>query len=94
MKPLSELENNWRENANLKHEIAPHASAQLLKCADLLQAWLREAHEELIRDTISEKTLSGWVKWVRDKLLGTTRTEGEKCPLTETEKEGPRRKPG
>jgi hypothetical protein len=88
MKPLSELENNWRENANLKDTLAPHASAQLLKCADELQAWLRGWHNELGKnDTLPHPDKLGPVygmaieyarKLIQEKLLGTTRQEGEK----------------
>jgi len=88
MKPLSELENNWRENVNLKDTLAPHASAQLLKCADELQAWLREADKELQEAADNQRpdimgprygaAISASRKWVREELLGTTRTEGKK----------------
>jgi len=42
--------------------------------ANLLEAWLREADEELLRDISSEPEegiVSSWVMWIRNKILGT-----------------------
>ena len=44
--------------------------------AELLQAWLREADQEMALHAMDPESVS--TEWVRHDLLGTTRTEGER----------------
>ncbi len=87
MKPLSELVKEWRARAeSLNHDLEEPLAALAHDCwkadADELQAWLREADEEVLLETESEQDACTWIMWIRDKLLGTypgtTRMEGKK----------------
>ena len=79
MKPFSEKLKEL-ERARDAEEFSSSARAAYAVCIDLLQAWLREADSEMVE----EQKVYGLVaaKWfcsdIRQKLLGTTRTEGEK----------------
>ncbi len=80
MKPLTELVKEWREYAKLTAacgSVTSGISAEsLIRCAEELQAWLREADEWTWREADREGTVC--VSDILSDLLGTTRTEGEK----------------
>lgn len=82
MKPLSELEKYFRERQE-KAKGVPGDDAICFVvevcwkgAADSLQAWLREADVALDRAERNKGVVL--LAWVRIKLLGTMRPEGEK----------------
>ena len=86
---MSELERRWREEADGYRKLAPVSAEETERCADELQAWLREADKALLRGANSlEANLlggtsqdRGWsCRCLRTELLGTTqkpKQEGE-----------------
>jgi hypothetical protein len=84
MKPLSELEKQFRESRahTYASENADHYrgfDAGQLRAAESLQAWLREATKEVSVKSAGRGSFSKlYSVWVLSNLLGTTRTEGKK----------------
>jgi hypothetical protein len=85
MKPLSEFLKELQEKA--EPPVTRGYRNGILDTVDLLQVWLREADgflepEKVVTVFPSENErsmdVSKFVSRIRQKLLGTTRTEGEK----------------
>ena len=75
MKPLSELVKELRKFADSCDERGtnywhPFGNG-VRNSANLLQAWLREADEELLGFPAADENASSWIMWIRDKVLGT-----------------------
>ena len=87
MKRLSELVKKWREYQDkVNSSDLGFTSGDKGECANELQAWLREADKtvkgwKLIRlddVDVSNVVFKELRKDFREKILGTTQTEGEK----------------
>ena len=83
IKPLSEFEKDWKKRIENPEQITEFMSTQakaafrlaMMRCADELQAWLREADKAALKLCEDDAYVANLFRY---EILGTTRTEGEK----------------